>query len=98
MRTINLAQAKAGLSTLLDAVEAGEEVAIIRRGRPVGRVIRETPGGRLYLDACEIVAVPSPPVDCPPVLQRSPPSTGLPVTKMEATTPQRPDPRPRSHA
>ncbi len=62
MCTVNLAQAQGGLSALLDAVEAGEEVVIIRRGRPVARVIRETPGGRLYFDACEIVAVPSPPV------------------------------------
>jgi prevent-host-death family protein len=42
MRTVNLAEAKAGLSALLDAVEAGEEVMITRRGRPVARVIRET--------------------------------------------------------
>ena len=35
MRSVNLAEAKAGLSTLLDAVEAGEEVVITRRGRPV---------------------------------------------------------------
>lgn len=42
MRTVNLAEAKAGLSALLDAVEAGEEVVITRRGRPVARVIRET--------------------------------------------------------
>jgi antitoxin (DNA-binding transcriptional repressor) of toxin-antitoxin stability system len=42
MRTVNLAEAQAGLSALLDAVEAGEEVVITRRGRPVARVIRET--------------------------------------------------------
>jgi antitoxin (DNA-binding transcriptional repressor) of toxin-antitoxin stability system len=42
MRTVNLAEAKAGLSALLDAVEAGEEVVITRRGRSVARVIRET--------------------------------------------------------
>jgi hypothetical protein len=34
MRTVNLAEAKAGLSALLDAVEAGEEVVITRKGRP----------------------------------------------------------------
>jgi antitoxin (DNA-binding transcriptional repressor) of toxin-antitoxin stability system len=53
MRTINLAQAKAGLSALLDAVEAGEEVVIIRRGRPVAQGIWESRGGRIYLDACK---------------------------------------------
>ena len=42
MRTVNLAEAKAGLSALLDAVEAGEEVVITRRGRSVARVIRES--------------------------------------------------------
>jgi prevent-host-death family protein len=41
MRSISLAAAKAELSALLDAVEAGEEVVITRRGRPVARVIRE---------------------------------------------------------
>jgi len=33
MRTVNLAEAKAGLSALLDAVEAGEEVVITRLHR-----------------------------------------------------------------
>jgi prevent-host-death family protein len=41
MRTVGLAEAKAQLSALLDAVEAGEEVVITRRGQPVARVIRE---------------------------------------------------------
>ena len=41
MRSVSLAAAKAELSALLDAVEAGEEVVITRRGRPVARVIRE---------------------------------------------------------
>ena len=35
MVTVNLAQAKARLSELLDQVEAGEEVLITRRGRAV---------------------------------------------------------------
>jgi prevent-host-death family protein len=43
MRTVGLAEAKAQLSALLDAVEAGEEVVITRRGQPVARVIRERP-------------------------------------------------------
>ena len=42
MRSVNLAEAKAGLSALLDAVEAGEEVVITRRGRSVARLIRES--------------------------------------------------------
>lgn len=38
MVTVNLAQAKAHLSELLDKVEAGEEVVITRRGRPVAHM------------------------------------------------------------
>lgn len=41
MRTVGLAQAKAELSALLDAVEAGDEVVITRRGTPVARLVRE---------------------------------------------------------
>ena len=43
MRKVGLAEAKAQLSALLDAVEAGEEVVITRRGRPVARVVQERP-------------------------------------------------------
>ena len=42
MRSVNLAEAKAGLSALLDAVAAGEEEVITRRGRSVARLIRES--------------------------------------------------------
>ena len=38
MRSLNVAQAKAHLSALLDAVELGEEVEITRRGVPVARL------------------------------------------------------------
>ena len=34
VREVTVAQAKAQLSSLLDAVEAGEKVVITRRGRP----------------------------------------------------------------
>ena len=43
MRKVALAQAKAQLSALLDAIEAGEEVVITRRGQPVARMVREHP-------------------------------------------------------
>jgi prevent-host-death family protein len=39
MVTVNLAQAKAHLSELLDKVEAGEEVVITRHGRAVAQVV-----------------------------------------------------------
>ena len=38
MVTVNLAQAKARLSELLDNVEAGQEVVITRRGKPVAHL------------------------------------------------------------
>lgn len=40
MVTVNLAQAKARLSELLDKVEAGEAVVITRHGRPVANLSR----------------------------------------------------------
>lgn len=42
MRSLNVAQAKAQLSALLVAVEAGEDVEITRRGIPVARLTRAT--------------------------------------------------------
>ena len=38
MVTVNLAQAKAHLSELLDKVEGGEDVVISRHGRPVAHL------------------------------------------------------------
>jgi prevent-host-death family protein len=43
MVTVNLARAKAHLSELLDKVEAGEEVVITRRGKPVAHIRRAVP-------------------------------------------------------
>ena len=44
MRTVGLAEAKAQLSALLDAVEAGDEVVITRRGKAVARLVRDGQG------------------------------------------------------
>ena len=41
MRTMTSADAKAHLSATVDLVEAGEEVVITRRGKPVARIVRE---------------------------------------------------------
>jgi prevent-host-death family protein len=41
--TVNLAQAKARLSELLDGVEKGDAVVITRRGRPVANLSAATP-------------------------------------------------------
>ncbi len=38
MDTVNLAEAKAHLSELLDRVEAGDTIEITRRGKPVARL------------------------------------------------------------
>ena len=38
MLTVNLAQAKARLSEILDKVEAGQEVVITRRGKAIAQV------------------------------------------------------------
>jgi prevent-host-death family protein len=38
MLRVNLAEAKARLSELLDKVEAGEEIIVTRRGREVARI------------------------------------------------------------
>lgn len=38
MPTVSVAEAKAHLSDILKQVEAGEEVVITRRGRPVARI------------------------------------------------------------
>ena len=53
MRTLSVAQAKAQLSALLDAVESGEDVEITRRGVPVARLTRaaERPAAGFDLDA-----------------------------------------------
>ncbi|MGH8644666.1 MAG: type II toxin-antitoxin system Phd/YefM family antitoxin [Gammaproteobacteria bacterium] len=40
MKTANIAEAKARFSALLAEVEAGEEVIITRRGKPVARMFR----------------------------------------------------------
>ena len=44
MRMVGLAEAKAQLSALLDAVEAGDEVVITRRGKAIARLVRDGQG------------------------------------------------------
>jgi prevent-host-death family protein len=48
----NLSEAKAKLSNLVDRAEAGEEVTILRRGRPVAKIVPlERPRKPLDLEA-----------------------------------------------
>lgn len=41
MQQVQIAEAKAHLSALVERVEAGEEIIIARRGKPVARLIPE---------------------------------------------------------
>ncbi len=41
METVQIAQAKAQLSSLLERVEAGEEIVIARRGKAIARLVPE---------------------------------------------------------
>ncbi len=43
MTTINIHEAKTQLSSLLEQVQAGEDVIIAKAGRPIARLIRFTP-------------------------------------------------------
>ncbi len=40
MDPVNIAEAKAKLSQLIDAAERGEEVILARHGRPVAKIVR----------------------------------------------------------
>ncbi len=44
MRTVGVFEAKNRLTALLDAVEAGAEVLITRRGKPLARLVPADPG------------------------------------------------------
>jgi prevent-host-death family protein len=53
MEQVQIAQAKAQLSSLLERVEAGEEIVIARRGKPIARLIPEP---RLMRSAADVLA------------------------------------------
>ncbi len=46
MAVVNVHQAKTQLSRLLARVEAGEEVVVARRGKPVARLVAYEPRGK----------------------------------------------------
>ena len=46
MTTVNVHEAKTNLSKLLARVEAGEEVVIARRGKPVALLVKCKPKGK----------------------------------------------------
>ena len=45
MKRFTLREAKARLSEMVDRAQAGEEVVILRRGKPVARLVPYTPKG-----------------------------------------------------
>jgi prevent-host-death family protein len=56
MQTFTLAEAKANLSRLIELVEAGEDVAITKRGRPVARMVPSTPARQQLPSLAELRA------------------------------------------
>jgi prevent-host-death family protein len=56
MAIVNLADAKAHLSALVDRVEAGDTVEITRRGKPVAR-LSAVAGPRRPIDAAALAAL-----------------------------------------
>ncbi|MGH7024473.1 MAG: type II toxin-antitoxin system Phd/YefM family antitoxin [Caulobacteraceae bacterium] len=62
MAQINLADAKAHLSELVDRVEAGEPVDITRRGKPVARLTSVTqPRKRIEVGLLQALTAAMPP-------------------------------------
>jgi prevent-host-death family protein len=53
MQQVQIAHAKAHLSMLLEQVEAGEEIVIARRGKPIARLVPERPGPRSVAEAMQ---------------------------------------------
>jgi antitoxin (DNA-binding transcriptional repressor) of toxin-antitoxin stability system len=47
MKQVNVHEAKTQLSQLLADVENGEEVVIARAGKPIARLVREHPKGKV---------------------------------------------------
>jgi prevent-host-death family protein len=64
MGTVNLADAKAHLSELVDRVQAGDTIDITRRGRPVARLTAiARPRKRIDLAMLEALTAAMPPQD-----------------------------------
>jgi len=55
MKRVAIAEAKAHLSALVERVEAGEEIVIARRGKPVARLVPEPRSTRAAVDVFRAV-------------------------------------------
>ena len=56
MKTANIAEAKSHFSALLAEVEAGKEVVIMRRGKPIARIIPEPAASSSVFDLAALRA------------------------------------------
>jgi prevent-host-death family protein len=65
MRTINVRETRERLSALLDAVAVGEEITILRHGKPVARLTAVLPEKIQFSNRSELRAA------LPPALQSS---------------------------
>lgn len=54
MKTINVRDARESISQLLDLVQTGEEVIILRRGKPVARLIGPERRGGSFPDRSQL--------------------------------------------
>lgn len=69
MQQVQIAEAKAHLSALIDRVEAGEEIIIARRGKPVARLVKERGDAKSAADVlAEIWALGGLDLEAPPEL------------------------------
>jgi prevent-host-death family protein len=72
MRSVQVVEAKSKFSALLAAVEAGETIAIMRRGRVIARLVPDVPRSAadafmpLWLEGDDIDIDLAPPADSPP--------------------------------
>jgi len=55
MQQVQIAEAKAHFSALIERVEAGEEIIIARRGKPVARLVKEYGDAESVADVLEEV-------------------------------------------
>lgn len=54
MQTINVRETREKLSSLLDAVAGGEEIVILRHGRPAAKLVAATPAEVHFPDRSEL--------------------------------------------
>lgn len=56
MQTINVRDTRDRLASLLDAVAAGEEIIILRRGQPAAKLVAATPSEVRFPDRSQLRA------------------------------------------